>query len=211
MKRIGITQRIEFDTAYAERRDCLDHQWFQVMETLGFCGVPIPNNLVQPRTWLNAMHWDGFILSGGNDVVSVPGAAGSTPERARTEQAILDLARERTLPVFGVCRGLQMLNVHLGGSLSTRPDHVACRHALLPCAGFPHFSAFREVNSFHGMVISSADLAGELVATAHAPDGSVEAAEHRSLPWSGIMWHPEREAPLAEIDLALMRHCFESG
>lgn len=211
MRRIGITQRVEVDARHTERRDCLDHQWLYLTQSLGLLGVAIPNNLDQPRCWLETMDWDGFILSGGNDIAELPGAVNPAPERDRTEREILGLALHRQLPVLGVCRGLQMLNTHLGGSLSALSEHVACRHAVVPVPRTARFAAFREVNSFHRMAITPGDLAEELIATVHAPDGSVEAAAHRSLPWTGIMWHPERESPFMAPDLALLRHCFGPG
>ncbi|MDT8450646.1 MAG: gamma-glutamyl-gamma-aminobutyrate hydrolase family protein [Wenzhouxiangellaceae bacterium] len=208
MRRIGITQRVETDARRAERRDCLDHRWIHLLQSLDLHGVAIPNNLDQPRCWLEMMDWDGFILTGGNDIATLPHAAEPAPERDRTERELLDFALCRQLPVLGVCRGLQILNVQLGGSVSALPGHVACRHGVVPCSGASRFASFREVNSFHRMAIMPGDLAEELHATAHAPDRSVEAAAHRSLPWYGIMWHPERESPSVAADLALLRHCF---
>ena len=64
-----------------------------------------------------------------------------------------------------------------------------------------------EVNSFHDFGIPSGGLGRHLRAIAHAPDGTVEAAEHRDLPHWGIMWHPER-APENSEDLELLRILF---
>ncbi len=210
MKRIGVTQRVEVVPSYGERRDCLDQQWHALLESIGLHVVPVPNRLNEPGTWLNALALDGFVLSGGNDLCSIPNPSNPAPERDRTEREILSHAVIRKLPVLGVCRGLQMINTHLGGRLTRIEGHVATRHTVEQAAGEPLFSGQREVNSFHGLGILDNGLAKELTSLASADDGSIEAFRHRELPWIGIMWHPERENPFLERDLAILKSLFEA-
>lgn len=199
--RIGITQRVEIVSSYGERRDCLDQQWFRFLESLGFTPVPIPNQLVNVKQWALDVGLEGLVLSGGNDLVHLPDASNVAPERDHTEAKMLCWAREHEIPAIGVCRGLQMMYVWLGGGLVPVSGYTAIRHSLLPttqASGL--FRQFTEVNSFHNWDISLKGMPDDLVPQCLSPEGGVEAFSHASLPWAGIMWHPEREAPFSEND-----------
>ncbi|WP_165857680.1 gamma-glutamyl-gamma-aminobutyrate hydrolase family protein [Marinobacter sp. JSM 1782161] len=205
--RIGITQRVEVVASYGERRDCLDQAWTVLLGRLSLVPVPVPNSLERIDDWLLANDLDGFVLTGGNDIASLPGARNTAPERDRTETAILDHAAARAKPVLAVCRGFQMLVLHEHGQLAPVEGHTAVRHPVRPVADEPLFQAFAEVNSFHDWGVVSVGDRG-LVATAFCDDGTIEAVRHRQHPWIGTMWHPEREQPFAEADLTLIHTLF---
>lgn len=204
MMLIGLSQRVDEVLAYKERRDCLDQQWHLLLTTLELLAVPIPNSLPDPAASLKIYDLHGFILTGGNDLSHLPGASRPAPERDRTEAAILDYAQERRLPVFGVCRGFQMMNKYLGGTLHPVKGHVSKRHQASSISDRTVFSLYSEVNSFHDWGLLPDDLSGELQPAMLADDGTVEAAIHKDLPWVGIMWHPEREDPFSSKDLELI-------
>jgi N5-(cytidine 5'-diphosphoramidyl)-L-glutamine hydrolase len=210
-RRIAITQRVELVAAHGERRDCLDQNWTRLLAVLELRPVPVPNELKDPAGWLADLALGGLILSGGNDIAHLPTASRPAPERDRTEAALLAAAAAAKLPVLGVCRGLQLMNLHLGGRLERLAGHVAVRHQLHACEGsaldWP-LADLPDVNSFHEWAIPRAALAPMLEAIAVADDDTVEAARHRALPWLGIMWHPEREAAFTAPDLSLLRRHF---
>jgi putative glutamine amidotransferase len=161
---------------------------------------------------------DGLLLSGGSDLD--PGYYGeepspelgpTIPERDAFEVALLRGALERGLPVLGICRGLQVMNVVLGGSLyqdlptelldgsiahrQTVPkwqwSHEVRADAGSAVAGILGVEGLR-VNSYHHQAIK--DLADGLVVSARSTDGVVEAAEYRDLSehWLvGVQWHAE--------------------
>jgi putative glutamine amidotransferase len=163
---------------------------------------------------------DGLLLSGGGDVLpSIYGAAShatfSAAEEGRDEFEI-DLVRralEADLPVFAICRGIQVLNVALGGTLvqdipdevSRSIDHmvreprVAIAHDvwMAPDSLLERLMRARiekgddcPVNSRHHQAVK--DLGKGLIATANAPDGVIEAIEHPSARFClGVQWHPE--------------------
>lgn len=207
--RIGVTQRVEVVEAYGERRDCLDQQWSVLLADLGHTLVPVPNALTRPEAWLEQTSLDGFILTGGNDLARLPNASRPAPERDATEWALLGHARERFLPVLGVCRGFQVMNVYLGGSLVPVSGHVAARHAVAPVSDEAMFSGHFEVNSFHDWGVDEGGLSEALIPALCCDDGTIEAARHVELPWFCMMWHPERENPFFPADLVLLKQIFE--
>jgi putative glutamine amidotransferase len=150
---------------------------------------------------------DGVLLPGGTDVdPALYGEAALTdmypPERERDdyEAALLDGAIATATPVLGICRGLQLINVHLGGSLHQHiPEHA--RYDVGPAAETHDVTFVPDsvlgamygerlaVNSLHHQTVKA--LADGLHATATSPDGEVEGIEHATLPIVAVQWHPE--------------------
>lgn len=208
MKQIGLTQRVEVVSAYGERRDCLDQQWSALLNAAGFIPVLIPNNWPALKALLDDYKLDGFILTGGNDLASQTEAGNTAPERDRTEKIILDYASQFQLPLLGICRGMQMINNYLGGKLAEIKGHVALHHQVESRAALDVLTGYERVNSFHNWAILEEAIGEGLEAAVFAGDDSVEAFYHRSLPWVGIMWHPERENPFNRRDLNLFKWLF---
>ena len=163
---------------------------------------PLPFTTDDPGDLVGRL--DGLLLSGGEDVDPArSGAAGArvtSPARDAAELALLDAARARALPVLGVCRGLQLLNVALGGTLVDGLDEHDRRHApfhepghaidcLAGSAAETLYGTRTMVNSVHRQGIDA--LGAGLRAVARAPDGLVEAVEHAEEPLLGVQWHPE--------------------
>lgn len=203
--RVAISQRVERVPAYGEERDCLDQQWVHFLQAQGLMPVAVPNALNDVTKWLADLQVEAIILSGGNDLSQLPNASNTAPLRDATESALLGYAKHQQLPLLGVCRGLQMLNVWLGGKLTPVEGHTATRHALVPAK---NVEGRPDVNSFHNWGITEADLAPPLSAMYFSSDGYVEAAKHETLPWLGIMWHPEREQPFSRHDQQLIESLF---
>jgi putative glutamine amidotransferase len=161
---------------------------------------------------------DGLLLSGGSDLdpgyygeSPLPELGATLPERDAFEVALLKHALERGVPVFGICRGLQVLNVALGGTLyqdlpTQLEDGSIAHRQLTPKWQWTHEVEVRagsqvakivnttdlRVNSYHHQAIK--DLAEGLVASAHASDGVIEAVEFHNLSecWLvGVQWHAE--------------------
>jgi putative glutamine amidotransferase len=182
--------------------------------------VPLPDpaaRLAEYARWL-----DGLVLMGGSDLW--PGSYGETPlqerwsgDRVRDEYEIA-LARAFVAagkPVFGVCRGLQLLNVAFGGTLyqdiaTQRPEARAHRDAALydrlfhrvefepgtRLAGLYAGQRGASVNSVHHQGIK--DLAREFIVEARCPDdGTIEAVRWRGgneasgAYVAAVQWHPE--------------------
>ena len=209
--RVGVTQRVEYITEYSEARDCLDQKWVELLSKLKMTIVPIPNTLDNIEDWLDVMKCDAYILTGGNDLSHLPNAKNLSIERDSTEIFILEYARARELPVFGVCRGFQLINIFFGGRLNRVSGHVAKKHPIR--LRFDQDSQFISinVNSYHNWGISEKNLAKQLIPCAYDENNYIESAIHEKLNWLGIMWHPEREDHFAQIDMEILQKLFNRG
>jgi len=176
---------------YKETRDALSQEWPKILESLGFVPIFIPNNLSDVRSFLTGMNVDGLILSGGDNI-------GETPERDKTENEIIQFSLDSKLPIFGVCRGMQILNQFFGGSIKTgkNPQHVGKHHTVdLTDNKVSTWlnSKTIDVNSYHNNTILKEQMGGKLAPFAICKtDDTVEGFQHQNLPIMGVMWHPER-------------------
>ena len=169
-------------------------------------GIPVILPVVAPEAAARQLAaLDALVLAGGQDVDPTsygrPPAAEDAwiaPDRDAHELALLAGARERGLPVLGICRGLQLANVALGGDLV---EHVAGHdrvahesHAVQITPGTLLHDATGcdeiAVNTLHHQTVGT--LAPGLVRSAIAQDGVPEAAEATDGPWLvAVQWHPE--------------------
>ncbi|MDM8214477.1 gamma-glutamyl-gamma-aminobutyrate hydrolase family protein [Enterococcus hirae] len=159
---------------------------------------------------------DKLLVPGGQDIDPLlygeeprPKLGLTTPARDRFEAALLESALAKGRPIFAVCRGFQLLNIVLGGSLyqdlSEYPDWRV-KHDQLPTEGiFPThsvaiakdsrlaalFSEKARVNSFHHQAIKK--LADDLEATAWSADHLIEGYQEKNgnSKIIGVQWHPE--------------------
>ena len=122
--RIGITLRVVKANNYDEKRDALSQEWTSFLEKLDAYPIFIPNTLTNVESFLKSMRLDGMILSGGDNI-------GDNSERDRTEKAIIEYGINSKIPIFGVCRGMQVLNKYFGGSIITKKDVSVIKKSLI--------------------------------------------------------------------------------
>ena len=204
MKRIGLTQRVDVVADYGERRDCLDQRWYDFIRQLGCLPIPLPNiSGTEVVSYLDSAGLDGVIFTGGNSLASLEtDAADAAPERDVFEAALLNEVLIREIPVVGVCRGMQFVNVELGGELRAIDGHVAQRHTLRTDT---EWKLAESVNSFHHWGIPPAGLAVGLSAVATDTEGNIEAFCSETQKILGLMWHPERQTPFCSHDIQLIK------
>jgi putative glutamine amidotransferase len=198
-RRVLVSQRRDAAVGRDEVRDALDVRLSALLWKLDFLPMCLASSIDDHNAYLKALIPDAIVLSGGNDI-------GQTLERDRLESALLVYATEHRLPVLGICRGMQMINHHQGGVIREVSGHVARSHLV---NGPLIDSSWSELNSYHEQGMFNADLGVDLEAVAWSNDGVVEALRHREWPWLGIMWHPERNTPIAYTDQLLIRRHLE--
>lgn len=182
-------------------------------------GIPLLIPLGLPETdWpVLANRLDGILLTGGSDFDPAifngsphPRVYDIDPERDALEIALVQRAAKQKLPFLGICRGIQAINVALGGTLYTDiADQLpgALRHDCYP--NIPRDYRAHEVilepssklagilatdrpqvNSLHHQGLDR--ISQDLVVTGRAPDGLVESVELPGHPFAiGVQWHPE--------------------
>ncbi|MEC8976976.1 MAG: gamma-glutamyl-gamma-aminobutyrate hydrolase family protein [Actinomycetota bacterium] len=162
---------------------------------------------------------DALLLTGGGDVNPErwqgpdDGAFMVSKERDEFEFSLLKAALDAELPVLGICRGLQVINVFLGGTLiphldwaegdghsKRTEDRTERRHRVACEAGSTLHELYGPtmmVNSFHHQAVDQ--LGEQLQITARSDDGTVEGIEHLDADVLGVQWHPEMLAELEPI------------
>jgi gamma-glutamyl-gamma-aminobutyrate hydrolase PuuD len=199
VKVVAVTQRVVVDPPHGYRRDCLDQVWTTFLLHCGLVPVPMPNNAYAALALCENAAIRGIVLTGGNDLAAYGGDA---PDRDATENALLDLAEQRSLPVLGVCRGMQMIQHHFGIPLRRVDGHVTSRQCIRI------EGRITEVNSFHNF--GSMETREPLKTWAVADDGVVKAIRHEDGRMIGLMWHPERLDPFNPADVALFSQVFQA-
>ncbi len=198
VKTVLYTQRVEIIESYGERRDCADQNIPRFLAACGYLPVPVPNIWSIAKEML--MHWNmaGIVLTGGNSLAKY---GGNAPDRDVLEKNMLDFALKQEKPVYGFCRGMQVIVDYFGCHLENVTGHVAVWHKVAGEAGAV------EVNSFHNQACFS--VQPPLEALAQAEDGVIEAVCCREKNILGTMWHPERENPFADADIQRVKKLFE--
>ena len=230
---IGITTRKDF-TAAGLQVVMVQQAYTQAILEAGGTPVLIPSDLPAESWHELYKRLDGVLFTGGGDIAvehfngqEHPKVGGVDEARDLIELELARLAATDGKPFLGICRGLQVANVALGGSLYTDiPDQVPGSlkhdwqdpevykertHLVHPVRVEPGSRlgeilgrAVVDVNSLHHQGIK--DLAPGLKAVAYAPDGIVEAVELPGHPFGvAVQWHPEWLT-----DQAAMRRLFKS-
>tara|TARA_B000000460_G_C21388876_1_gene337262 strand:- start:101 stop:742 length:642 start_codon:yes stop_codon:yes gene_type:complete len=192
LKKIGISLRVEKIEKFNEKRDTISHDWINFLQKLDYFPVLIPNNLTDVEDYISELKLNGIILSGGDNI-------GEFPERDQTENKILEYAIKNSIPILGVCRGMQLINTFFNGTISENSNsgHVGKPHnidimnpSLVNLFGHDKL----EVNSFHNNLIKKDDIGDELdVFALSEKDFTIEGCFHKKYPIIGVMWHPERD------------------
>lgn len=191
--------------------------YIEAVVTAGGVPVLIPLGLSEANLMTIFERIDGLLLPGGGDVDPIiyqgqhhESLGGIDHDRDRVELLLARTAVSHQKPMLAICRGIQVLNVALGGNLyedigsfmpnalhhdnfGKTPRNYLAHHVAIQ----PHSALARQlgktdtaVNSLHHQGINR--LAPELTVTATAPDGLIEAVEVPGHPYAlGVQWHPE--------------------
>lgn len=197
MKCIAVSQRVDIVQPYGERRDALDQRWCRFLGCCGLTSINVPNNSEYVKNIFDNIAIKGILLTGGNSMVNYGGDA---PERDETERFLLKYAIHSSIPLLGVCRGMQVIQDYFNISLQKIDGHAGTEHSILIT------NVKILVNSYHEW--GTMQTNGDLAVWAKSEDGIVEAVSHKDLPIKGIMWHPERFPQFRPDDILLFRDMF---
>lgn len=192
--------------------------YFDAVNRAGGIAVLLPPQPVDQDAAASVIQTlDGLIITGGKDVN--PARYGQEPhpttdaprlDRDAWEDALLTAAIESGTPFLGICRGLQLLNVSLGGTLHQHlPEVVGSERYNLGGGVFATNEAFVDANSglagvlghdgaisvksYHHQAIDA--VADGLTVTARSDDGTIQAVEYADNPYGlAVQWHPEEDA-----------------
>ena len=223
---IGITGN------FGERGSELAEGYYASVEAAGGVPLVIPPGLSPEALCSLLDRIDGVLLSGGADVnplfvgeEPIPQLGGINPRRDAMELLLVRLAYDRQIPLFGICRGIQVLAMALGGNIhqdlgACLPDVKLIKHSQNLERGVASHKVEAEegslmhrllgkeifVNSFHHQAVN--EPGPRLQVTARSVDGVVEAVEStekKSI--YGVQWHPECFLPAGnECMMPLFRH-----
>ena len=183
MKKIAISLRVASIGKYEEKRDSISYDWLKFFNKLDIFPILIPNLIQDLELFLDEIKIDGIILSGGDNI-------GEDEMRDSTEKKIITFGIKKNLPIIGICRGMQVLNLNFNGKVRFNEaiDHAGKKHEI----------QLKEekliINSYHNNLIKKETLGDDLcVFGISENDNTVEGFYHKNLPIVGVMWHPERE------------------
>ena len=209
-------------------------EYLQWVECAGAVPLLLPLTARTEDLFVLLEHCDGVLLTGGHDVdpshygaSRIEACGPASMRRDEMEFSILRYCMEHGKPVFGICRGLQVMTVFFGGTLwqdlpSECPTDV--QHGMQPPydrvvhtvkavpgtrVGAILHDAVYPVNSLHHQ--AARELAGGLVCAAVSEDGAVEAVEYPQSPFCmAVQWHPEYrcdEEDSQKLDAAFVAAC----
>ncbi len=207
---IGITTRVRAD----ERMYAINFDYVQAVERAGGIPILIPSSGAESARCVERL--DGLLLPGGPDIdPQVYGGTmheavyGVNPARDAAEFAVLREAMRLEIPILGICRGAQLINVAHGGTLIEHLDETeeGIVHRINGTNGVRHQveilsgtivseivgTSVVEPISFHHQAVR--DLGAGLKVAAVAPDGVIEGVVGDGYPFLvGVQWHPEMTA-----------------
>lgn len=209
--RIGVTLDVDEEA----QRYQLKQAYVEAVLAAGGLPILLPHDGATAGAYLALL--EGLVVSGGAfdlppelyGEARRPACGPAKPERTRFEKELLEAALASSLPVLGICGGMQLMNVVRGGTLfqdleadagvsghEQPPPKDAPTHAVKVAAGSLLWRLLgpgapeHRVNSTHHQAVREAGT-GVLVA-GRSPDGVVEAIELPDLPFAvGVQWHPE--------------------
>lgn len=226
--------RIGISANRKEGTSCIAETYVQSVLAAG--GAPVVIPVITDLNALTAIvsDLDGLLMSGGSDInplfvqeEPVPRLQDVDTFRDAFDLALIRLASNRQIPMMGICRGHQIINIAFGGTIYqdiySQNDHALLKHSQqMPREQVSHTVMLNEafdipglegklaVNSFHHQAVK--EIAPEFIETAKAPDDINEGMRHCEKEIFSVQWHPEALAADGDEQMTnLFRHLIEAA
>ena len=215
---------------YSDGKSMVAEQYYRCVEEAG--GVPVMLPLTEDWSVLeeSVRLLDGLLLTGGGDMspefyrqTAIDGASEPCLKRDKYDMELLRLGVLYQLPILGICRGMQSINIFFGGDLyqdihtcykknallhSQKEERSETTHSVEIVEDSLLYSIMKnnaiEVNSIHHQAVWH--IPKGLRGVAFAPDGVCEAVEVESYPILGVQWHPEHLSMKSSENIAYSLH-----
>ena len=194
--------------SYYELREALDVKWGELFKELDFLPIILPfeYNFEQ---YFKIIKINGILLTGGNDLNSLNPSAESK-QRDDFEFKLIKYGIENNIPIFGVCRGMQIIVKYFKCEFKKVTNQVAIKHKLIvnnKSIYKQYLDKIDMVNAYHNYAIEL--INDEFIVSAWNEDKTIiKAIEHKKYKIFGQMWHSEREEPFNKNELDLIRIFF---
>lgn len=210
MKKIAITQRLLENETYYEIREALDINYCKLIKACGFLPIVLPYE-VDFEKYFKELSIDGVLLTGGNDLDNC-NSNKLSKKRDRYEKKLLKYCILNNIPVFGICRGMQLIAQYFGSSFKKVDEEINSRHELIVNNNSKYsnyLNSIKEINSYHNYSIDN--LSDSLIISASKDNKNIKAIEHKEFKIFGQMWHSEREQLFRESEIRLIQDFFNEG
>ena len=200
---IAVSQRITELEKIGESRDSLDGRLSKLLFDCKLKPILIPNILNSKKkllnTFLTELNLKGLVLTGGEDI-------GKNKNRDQTEVNLLNWALKNSLPILGICRGMQLIAKYNKVKLERIGNHVKKYHYISNKSKIYKFD--KKVNSYHEYRISRCPK--DFQVSAISKDNTIKAIESKKFKTLAIMWHPERNKKISKNDILNIKKLFKN-
>ena len=221
---ILITQRHSMNQ-YGDWIDSLENNYIKYFEKFGIKLFLISNATKNIDSIFQKLKPDGVILSGGGDVNpelyngKKKSNLSISKERDEIETKIIKISIANNIPILGICRGMQFINVFFGGKIvqdiskiDSLKKHISpgnhniriLSKELIDC--LKRKSMYTNVNSYHNSGVLDSLLGKDLKPFALVDEiNLVEGLFHQYYPIAAVEWHPERDGSDKELDIFIIK------
>lgn len=198
---VAITLRNDYIDNYGYYNDYLHQKWYKFLLACDLIPILLPNNLNIVKDILKKIKFKGIILSGGGNIISK-----ENDERVNVEKLLYNYSIHKSIPLIGVCRGMQQIFNFNDISITEITNHVATQHVIKSKL---YFLNNLHVNSYHRFGVKNSEELKKFNVIAESEDNVVEAINYKNI--FGLMWHPERDEPFLDANISLFKRIFLYG